>query len=121
MSSRAGFRDAGPFAVYAIGSIALSPLYAHLISPDTISYLSIAQHYLEGDWREAVNTNWSPIFSWLLAPLLELRIPGLAAARTLCFFSGLLALYGVRLLAGGFELRNRYQSLVLYSSAAMIV
>jgi hypothetical protein len=111
----------GPFALYAIGAIALFPLYQHMINPDTISYLSIAQHYLAGDWSEAVNTNWSPMFSWFLAPLLALHTPGLLASRVVCFVSGLLALLGVQLLGRSFGLRSGYQSLVLYTSAAMIV
>ena len=119
MITSGGLRTIGPFAAYAFAAAALFPLYAHLISPDAISYVSIAQRYLAGNGREAVNTNWSPLFSWLLAPLLALHVPGLPAARVVCFFSGLLALGGVLLLARGFELRSGFQSLVLYASAAI--
>src|SRR5215469_5403987 len=37
------------------------------ISPDGNSYLDIASAYLHGDWSNAVNAYWSPLFSWLLA------------------------------------------------------
>jgi hypothetical protein len=121
MIASASVRHTGPFVLYAIGVIALYPLYQHMINPDTISYLSITQHYLAGNWGEAVNTNWSPMFSWFLAPLIALGMSGLLASRVVCFLSGLLALWGVLRLGRSFELRNGYQSLVLYTSAAMIV
>ena len=37
-----------------------------LIKPDGVSYLDIADAYLRGDWRNAVSTYWSPLYSWLL-------------------------------------------------------
>lgn len=37
---------------------------------DGISYLSIAQQYAEGDVGNAVNAYWSPMVSWLAAPLI---------------------------------------------------
>ncbi len=38
-----------------------------LLSPDATNYLDIANAYLRGDWKNAVNGYWSPFFSWLLA------------------------------------------------------
>jgi 4-amino-4-deoxy-L-arabinose transferase-like glycosyltransferase len=37
------------------------------VSPDGNCYLDIASAYLRGDWKNAVNAYWSPLFSWLLA------------------------------------------------------
>jgi len=37
------------------------------LSPDGNTYLDIASAYLRGDWKNAVNAYWSPLFSWLLA------------------------------------------------------
>ncbi len=39
-------------------------------SGDGISYLSIAQQYARGDVSDAVNAYWSPMVSWLSAPLI---------------------------------------------------
>jgi 4-amino-4-deoxy-L-arabinose transferase-like glycosyltransferase len=36
-------------------------------TPDGTCYLDIAAAYLRGDWHNAVNSYWSPLFSWLLA------------------------------------------------------
>ena len=37
------------------------------IVPDSISYLDVADKYLQRDWAAAVNAYWSPLYSWLLA------------------------------------------------------
>ncbi len=37
------------------------------IFSDGISYLEIADDYLLGNWRQAVNSYWSPLYSWMLA------------------------------------------------------
>jgi hypothetical protein len=37
------------------------------LSPDALAYLDIASAYLRGDWKNAVNAYWSPLFSWLIA------------------------------------------------------
>ena len=38
----------------------------HHMSADGISYLDVANAYLRGDWKTAVNAYWSPLYSWLL-------------------------------------------------------
>jgi 4-amino-4-deoxy-L-arabinose transferase-like glycosyltransferase len=43
-------------------------------SPDATNYLDMATAVLRGDWKNAVNAYWSPLFSWLLA--LGLKIMG---------------------------------------------
>jgi hypothetical protein len=42
----------------------------YTVMSDGISYLDIARNYSAGNWRKAVNASWSPLFSWLLAPVL---------------------------------------------------
>lgn len=37
------------------------------MNPDGMSYLDIASAYLNGDWKTAINSYWSPLFSWILA------------------------------------------------------
>jgi hypothetical protein len=45
------------------------------LSPDGTNYLDIATAYLRGDWKNAVNAYWSPLFSWLLAFSLRVLHP----------------------------------------------
>ena len=39
----------------------------YLVNADAMSYLDIADAYLRHDWGTAVNTYWSPLYSWLIA------------------------------------------------------
>lgn len=39
----------------------------HSMNPDGISYLDIAEAYIEGGFSEGLNGFWSPFYSWLLA------------------------------------------------------
>jgi hypothetical protein len=53
-------------------AVALGGLHAWVaatqqsMSEDGISYLDMGDAYLRGDWNMAVNTVWSPLYSWIL-------------------------------------------------------
>lgn len=59
-------------AAYLLGVAILLGISAsasvQTIGSDGTSYLSVAQHYADGHWKEAVNGYWSPFISWLIAP-----------------------------------------------------
>jgi hypothetical protein len=38
----------------------------HTMNPDGISYLDLADAYGRGDWANALNTYWSPLYCWIL-------------------------------------------------------
>src|SRR4030095_1046329 len=40
------------------------------MTPDGISYLDIADAHMRRDWQTAINSVWSPLYSWLLGPIL---------------------------------------------------
>jgi hypothetical protein len=70
-------------AVWALGTIvavygAFQSRYS-LSTVDGISYLSIARQYAEGHIDAALNAYWSPLVSWLMAPLIGLGIPDILA------------------------------------------
>ncbi|MGH9897802.1 MAG: hypothetical protein ACRD4L_02995, partial [Pyrinomonadaceae bacterium] len=46
-----------------------------LMDPDGVSYLDISDAYRHGDWHNAINAYWSPLFSWLLALTLTVIKP----------------------------------------------
>jgi 4-amino-4-deoxy-L-arabinose transferase-like glycosyltransferase len=39
----------------------------YLVNADAMSYIDIAESYLRRDWTKAVNSYWSPLYSWLIA------------------------------------------------------
>ncbi|HYB60236.1 MAG TPA: hypothetical protein VEH50_02045 [Methylomirabilota bacterium] len=45
------------------------------IEPDGVNYLDVARAYLRGDLHAAVNSYWSPLYSWLLAVAIGLLHP----------------------------------------------
>jgi hypothetical protein len=38
-----------------------------VIKPGGVNYLDAARSYLRGDWNNAINAYWSPLYSWLLS------------------------------------------------------
>src|SRR5262245_37197428 len=45
------------------------------IDPDTISYLDMADAFMRGDWKMAINAYWSPLYSWLVGLALSVVKP----------------------------------------------
>lgn len=64
--------------IYSILAI-ISTKYYQVISCDEISYINIAHGYAIGNFNDAINGYWSPLFSWLMTPF---------------FLSGFTPLYG---------------------------
>ena len=55
---------------FCFASIALGAWQAwegrNHMSADGMSYLDVADVYLRGDWKMAINGFWGPLYSWLL-------------------------------------------------------
>lgn len=108
-----------PFALYALIILTFHPFYRYLIGPDAISYVSIADHILHGQWTEAANPYWSPLMSWLILPLRALNVPGMLAAQTVCITSGLAVLWLVRRLARVLGLKPGTELVAACTAAVM--
>lgn len=48
---------------------------SYSMNADGISYLDIGDAYVRGDWATAINPVWSPLYSWILGPILALFKP----------------------------------------------
>lgn len=70
-----------PTALILVGAASLLPSMRDHLSTDGVSYLSIAGHLLAGDLDGAVNPYWSPLLSWLVAPLLAVGLSGPVALK----------------------------------------
>ncbi len=64
----AGFRL---LAVVLGGLHTLAAVARHSMNPDGIAYLDMADAYLRGDWQAAINPVWSPLYSWVLGPVMR--------------------------------------------------
>ncbi len=67
--------------LFRLLAIALGGLHAwaaamsHSMNADGISYLDIGDAYMRGDWQTAINPIWSPMYSWILGPVMYLVNP----------------------------------------------
>lgn len=80
------------FGIYLAAGILLFPYFQYKINPDAISYITIAQKYLHGEFSAAVNGYWGPLLSWMMVPILALGIPGHTASKITLLIVGLLTL-----------------------------
>ncbi|MGH2536481.1 MAG: hypothetical protein ACRDHL_03715 [Candidatus Promineifilaceae bacterium] len=70
--------------VFHLLAIALGAAYAwaaagrYSMNADGIAYLDIGDAYLRGDWATAINSVWSPLYSWILGAVLAVARPGMA-------------------------------------------
>lgn len=110
----------GPAAVYVVLSAVLLRWFWFKINPDTLAYFAVARHYARGEWFEAVNLGWSPMVSWLMAPLVAAGASDIAALRAITLVSGVLTLFAVRKLGEEFELSPSWQRLTEYTAAIVI-
>ncbi len=85
---------------YTALGLGLLAAYQFQINPDGIAYLDIAEKYLRGDIRGAVNAYWSPLISWLTAVLRLLGLPPQVAIKLVLLTGGGVALGGVWRLLG---------------------
>lgn len=66
----------------------------HFLYSDGSSYLQIAFAYINGDWNNAINSYWSPLYSWLLAvvylvfrPATYWQVSTLHLVNAVCFIA----------------------------------
>lgn len=77
-------RDLWPALVVCLAGCAVLALAVarsphDLNNVDGISYISIARQYADGHFGSAVNAYWSPLVSWLAAPLIHWGVDGVVA------------------------------------------
>jgi len=107
--------------LYLVAGALLLPFYRYQIAPDAISYYSIAQHYLAGDWIHAVNGYWGPMLSWLLIPFLALGIPAAVSAKLLTLLVGAALMLALNRLVTIYALPLLIRGFVLLSSIPIIL
>ncbi len=107
--------------IYSISGMFLLRYYQYQVNPDALSYISLAQKYLIGDFSNAINGMWSPLFSWLLIPFLYFGLKPLLATKVLSLIIGLFAIIGVKLLSYKFEMAERNRNIIMFSLIPIIL
>lgn len=104
--------------IYTVCGIALLIPFRYQISPDGISYITIAQNYLHGRFHEAINGYWSSLLSWLLLPFLALGVSSLIAAKVINIGAGEVVIIASWILLHNFTSR---QLIRVYVTACITV
>ncbi len=97
--------------IYSLATI-FTYQYERLLG-DTILLLDIAEKYVRGDFRDAVNGMWGPLFSWLLVPFLYFGSSHVFAVNALHVIIGCLIIAGVRRLSFRFEMSDGIRNIIL--------
>ncbi len=70
--------------LYFVFGLFLLNYYQYILNSDGISYISIAQKYMVGDFGNAINGYWGPLLSWLMIPTVTSpHSPGEASSLSL--------------------------------------
>ncbi len=101
--------------LYSVLGILLLKYYRYQINPDGISYISIAQKYLAGNFQDAINGDWGPLFSWLLMPFLFIGVEPLMATKILNLIIGLPIILVMHSLTRQFSLSVWTRRVILFS------
>lgn len=75
------------------------------VNSDAISYLDIGDAYFRGDWNAAINSMWSPLYSWILGATVFIFQPSIESEYRLAHFVNFV-LYLCAFLAFEFFLRE---------------
>ena len=106
-------------STYLLLGLFLIPNYQYIINADGISYISIAQHYINGNFAQAINGYWSPLYSWLLIPFLLLssnKVQILFFTKVLALIIGFFNIIGIYLLAGKLNFDVKLKTGILATS-----
>lgn len=95
--------------------------YYEIHTVDSTMYLDIAEKYLRGNFTDAVNGYWGPMFSWLLIPFLYFGSSKIFAINALNLIVGVLSILGVWMLSFRFEISDIIRSAILISLLPIIL
>ncbi len=107
--------------VYTVVGAILLPYYWYQINPDGISYISIAEKYLQGNFLNAFNGYWSPLFSWLLIPWLYFKIDSLVAVKILNLLIGIVAITAMYSFTFRFQISQQIRCIILFTLIPVII
>ncbi|MBI5681016.1 MAG: hypothetical protein HZC47_08990 [Methanobacterium sp.] len=88
------------------------------MNSDGISYITIAQKYINGDFINAINGYWGPLLSWLLIPLLQFSSSPQSSVylmKILSLITGFFTIIGIRLLINNFEIEKTIKTAIVFS------
>ncbi|OPX58554.1 MAG: hypothetical protein A4E25_01612 [Methanobacterium sp. PtaB.Bin024] len=111
-------------SIYLLLGLFFLNYYQYIINADAISYISIANYYINGNYADAINGYWGPLFSWLLVPFLFFGTNpfySLYSARILSLIIGIFTIVGIRRLSYKFEMEERIRTIIIVSMIPIVL
>ena len=106
--------------IYTIIAVFSLKYFQYKIAGDEISYINIAHAYVIGDWRNAINGYWSPLFSWLMTPFLLLfgfkPLFGVYVSKILSIIIGLFTIISIRRFSRTLQINITVERAILLGS-----
>ncbi len=109
LKSRAGLYYLFYFVLLTI----FFPFLRYYAAQDCFSYTSVAEKLLNGDFYNAINGVWSPLFSILLMPFLAVGIENLLAVKLLQVIIGFLIIKELISLVQEYQLEERLKDVII--------
>ncbi|MCZ3365527.1 MULTISPECIES: hypothetical protein [Methanobacterium] len=112
------------YLILGIATLFLLKDYQYPLNPDAISYICISQKYVSGDFSNAINGYWGPLFSWLLVPFAFFGSKPLQLvylSEILSFIIGFFTLLGVRLLSYKFEIEEKIRTVLMFLMVVSVI
>ena len=107
--------------LYIIFFFLLFPGFRYVIDPDATGYFSVAEQLARGNFFNSVNGIWSPLGSWLLAPLLQHPVNEVLAAKYLNGVYGIGTLVAFFYLVRKFRIRFFIEAAVMLSAVLLVL
>lgn len=76
--------------IFIYSLITLAEFRYSRFTADSMLYISIAEKYLSGNLKDAINGYWGPFLAWLIAPLLFLGVSDVMTVNIIDLISGVL-------------------------------
>ena len=111
--------------IYTLIAVFSLRYFQYKIAGDEISYINIAHAYIIGDWGNAINGYWSPLFSWLMTPFLLLigfkPLYGVYVSKILSITIGLLTIVSIRRFSRTLKINITVERAILFGSIPALV
>lgn len=98
--------------------------YYSYTGPDEISYINIAHEYAIGEWGDAINGIWSPLYSWLMTPFFLFGftpVYGVYVSKIVSLIIGFFTIINIRRLANIFKMDKTVERALLLSLVPVIL
>jgi hypothetical protein len=110
-------------AIYSVLALFSIKYYVY-IGCDAIAYINMAQGYAIGDFSDAINGYWSPLYSWLMIPFFLsgfTPLYGTLVSKALSLVIGFFTIISVKLLLNTLKTSKIVQQAVLVSLIPVVL